>query len=155
MQPEFGNDMESKITNEQWKEIESELEDFFFNVVFSLEGYEVTVTRARKSEGKTVLAVYIDDLIKGEWLSDDCQDKPSILGKVWKARSKSRYSPSKIKKLEKKFGKRRLKEFYPDAHEKIEWIEPYFPKASVLCRKFKKLDGLTLVKARCLEVVHG
>ncbi|MGF1727185.1 hypothetical protein [Photobacterium nomapromontoriensis] len=147
--------MEMKITKEQWKEIEAELEGFVFNVVFSLEGYEVTVTRALESEGKTVLAVYIDDLIKGEWLRDDCQDKPSILGKVWKARTKSMYAPSKVKKFEKQFGKRRTRKEYPELYQKQHWLDPYFPKASVLCRQFKKLDGLALVKARCLEVNHG
>ncbi|UTV30188.1 hypothetical protein [Photobacterium atrarenae] len=155
MQPEFGVYMGSTITKEQWKEIEKEIEGFFCNVAFSLDGYEVTVTRARKAEGRVVLAVYIDDLIKGEWLLDDCQDKPSILSKVWKSRSKSLYSPAKLKKLERKFGKRRVKEIYPDAHERLHWLEPYFPKASVLCRQFKTIEGLVLVKARCMEANHG
>lgn len=144
-----------KITKEQWAAIENELEGFFCNVAFSLEGYEVTVSRVQEKEGKTCLAVYIDDLIKGKWIMKDGGSKPNILDKVWKARTKSLYAPSKVKKFEKQFGKRRARKEYPELYHKQHWLEPYFPKASVLCRQFKKIEGLTLVKARCLEEDHG
>ena len=61
------------ISKEQWIEIENELTGTFANVVFSVGDHRVSVQRQRKSESTTVLSVYIDDYIKGEW----CNKKES------------------------------------------------------------------------------
>ncbi|STQ75513.1 hypothetical protein [Grimontia hollisae] len=140
------------ITKEMWKKLEEEMQQHIVQVIFGYKGHELTIQRVRVKENQTALGVYIDDEIKGAWLLDETRDKPAILDEVWNTRSRALYKPSRVKEVKKKLGVRRLKEMFPDIDEKQTWLEPYFNKASVLCRQYKKLEGLKLVKADFLEV---
>ncbi|XDF79243.1 hypothetical protein AAFX60_018975 [Aliivibrio fischeri] len=142
--------MSKSISKEMWKKLEEEMSHMFVNVVFSYQGYEITVTRVREGESKTCLGIYIDDVMKGAWLLDKTEDKPSIMKEVCCTKQRHHYSPSRAKKLIKQFGKRRVLEIVPDIHDKYEYLMPYFSKASVLCRQYKKLEGIELVKADCM-----
>jgi hypothetical protein len=142
------------ITKAQWQQIESEMARGFVNIKFSYQGFELSIQRERKSESMTVLAVYIDGYIKGEWLGniDDIKaDAPSILKEVYCHKTIAVYKPAQIAKIEKIFGKRRAKTEWPNLHKKIVCLAPYFSKASVLCRQLKKLKGLEVIKADCLN----
>ncbi|PAJ68704.1 hypothetical protein CJF42_26260, partial [Pseudoalteromonas sp. NBT06-2] len=83
--------------------------------------------------------------IKGAWSLAD-HERPACIENVWKEKIRSRYSPSAIKKLEKEIGKRNAKKHVPNLHEKYSYHVPYFSKASVLVRQFKKIEGLELIK---------
>lgn len=151
--------MSKPITKEMWEDIEAEMSGGWVNIAFSYKGHEVTIHRARVSESKTCLQVYIDGFIKGEWVSfsaENCiSDKaPAILADVWCKRSKCKYSPSMKAKLTKIWGKREVKKMHPTLDEKWFFYEPSFSKASVLCRQFKKLEGITLVKADFLNLIE-
>lgn len=151
--------MSKQITKEMWEDIEAEMSGGWVNIVFSYNGHEVTVHRARVSESKTCLQVYIDGFIKGEWHSSSAEngisDKaPVVLADVWCKKSKSIYSPSEKARLTKKLSKRSVKEYYPKIDKKIVFFVPDFSKASVLCRQFKRLEGITLVKADFLNLVE-
>ena len=143
------------ITKEQWEIVEKELAQGWVNVTFEYKGFELSIQRQRLSESQTVLGVFINGEIKGEWINHDGKtDKeliPEILTDVWKLKTSAMYKPSQIKKIEKFYGKRRAKKEYPELHERYEFWLPYFPKASVLVRQFKKLEGIKLIKAVCLE----
>ncbi|MEF1255975.1 hypothetical protein [Vibrio sp. M260112] len=150
------------ITKEMWKAIEEELSrGWFLSIRFAYMGYEISVTRVRIDESKTCLQVYIDDFIKGDWISfkdggiEFSDDAPKCLAEVWGQKSKSKYSPSYKKKLEKIYGKRRFKKEFPDADDKYIFYVPNFSKASVLCRQYKKLKGITLLQAECLAEVEA
>ncbi|PSU46645.1 hypothetical protein C9J12_18225 [Photobacterium frigidiphilum] len=147
----------SVITKEQWKSLEEEMAGYFVNVEFKFNGYLVSINRVRSSEGKTELGVYIDGSIKGVWTSRTLQENatqedaaPTILHDVWKLKTKAMYSLKQVKELERTIGKRRAKKAFPHLHDRHEYHLPYFSKASVLCRQFKKLEGLELVKAAFL-----
>ncbi|MCU8031800.1 hypothetical protein ACROAH_14830 [Shewanella oncorhynchi] len=142
------------ITKEQWQQLETEMAGSFVNVKFSYQGHEISVQRERKSESSTELAVYIDGYIKGGWIcspENQPEDTPKILPQVWNTKTRSAYSPKKIADLEKKFGKRKAKEYFPNLHHKVGVLMPFFSKASVLCRQFKKLEGLALTHAFLLD----
>ncbi|QSX32601.1 hypothetical protein JYB87_12645 [Shewanella avicenniae] len=142
------------ISKEKWKQIEAELAAGLVDVGFRYQGHELSIYRVSKSETTTVLAVYIDGLIKGAWferIDKLPEDAPKILAEVWYHRTMARYKQEQVANIEKIYGKRRAKKEWPDLHSRIEWIEAYFPKASVLCRQFKKLQGLELIKALCLS----
>ncbi|MEO3738573.1 hypothetical protein [Shewanella baltica] len=144
----------SLITKEQWQQIETEMAGSFVYVKFSYQGHEISIQRERKSESSTELAVYIDGYIKGGWIcspENQSEDTPKILPQVWNTKTISLYTPKRIAEIEKSFGKRKAKEYFSNLHAKKSVLMPYFPKASVLCRKFKKLEGLELTKAACLE----
>ena len=140
------------ITKEQWQAVEKELASGWIDVKFEYKGFELAIQRQRESENKTLLAVYINGTVKGAWAWFDkaCEDRPEIIKDVWKLTTRARYKPSMVKKLEKVYGKRRAKKEYPALHERHEHWMPYFPKASVLCRQFKKLEGIKIIKADCL-----
>lgn len=150
----------SVITKEQWKSLEEEMAGYFVGVEFKLNGYVVSVNRVSSGEGKTELGVYIDGSICGSWMTALARGKqeqlegfetiPTILRDVWKLKTKAYYTPKKVKEIEKIFGKRRAKKEFPKLHGRHEFYLPYLPKASVLCRQFKKLEGLELVKAAFL-----
>ncbi|HFD4079507.1 TPA: hypothetical protein ACF3XT_002282 [Vibrio parahaemolyticus] len=136
------------ITKDQWKELEEKMTHGYVYTKFKYKGYELSIQRVRTAENKTALAVYIDGVINQGWGWKDreVEGKPTIVDDVWKTRTMAKFSTKNIKAIEKIYGKRRAKQEYPDLHDRREWLEPFFPKASVLCRQFKKLEGLELVE---------
>ncbi|WP_311567262.1 hypothetical protein [Photobacterium arenosum] len=135
------------ISKETWQKIEEELAQIWVQIEFEYQGYRLSVLRERHGEGKLVLTVYIDDVIKASWATEN-EERLAIIPDVWRVRSKAYYSPAKVKKIEKDFGKRQAKKYFPNLHERYTWHEPYFPKASILVRQFKKLKGLKLMEKR-------
>ncbi|MEI6897867.1 MAG: hypothetical protein V5786_10375 [Psychromonas sp.] len=146
------------ITKEQWTAVEKELYHHWIDVKFEYKGFELAIQRQRESESKTVLSVYINGTIKPVWgwfdnALNSNNERPEIIKEVWKLTTKAVYKAKNIKEIEKVFGKRRGKKQFPNLHDRHEYWMPYFAKASVLCRQFKKLEGITLIKADCLETV--
>jgi len=141
------------ITKEQWQAVEKELSQQWVSVKFEYKGFELAIQRQLKSENTTALAVYINGEIKASWawFYKEIEDRPEIIKEVWKLTSKAFYKPKDVKEIEKILGKRRAKKRYSRLHERQEYWLSYFSKASVLCRQFKTLEGLTLTKADCLE----
>ncbi|HCG8523852.1 TPA: hypothetical protein NJ913_004396 [Vibrio parahaemolyticus] len=146
------------ITKEMWEDIEAEMSGSWVAIAFNYKGHEVSVNRVRVSESKTSLQVYIDGFVKGEWVSfsegkDGISDKaPAILADVWCKKTKARYGNKFKTAVTKIYGKRGVKKEYPDLDEKLVFYIPNFSKASVLCRQFKKLEGLELTKAMFLDL---
>lgn len=143
------------ITKEQWQQLETEMTFGLVNIAFSYQGHEVSIRRARKNESVTVLEVFIDGVIHAGWICafDGLPaDAPKIIPDIWRKRSMSRYTAKQIADIEKGWGKRAAKKAFPALHTRIEWFDPTFPKASVLCRQFKKLKGLEVTKADCLAL---
>ncbi|SHO20125.1 Putative uncharacterized protein [Moritella viscosa] len=138
----------SDITKAQWQDIERELTDWLPDVEFALDGFIINVSRQRISEQKAALVVYINGELKGDWMVNK-DNRPSIIPQVWKTKTRSLYSPSKVKKLEKEIGKRRAKQYIPNLHGKSSHLVPYFSSAAVLVRQFKKIEGLVLTRAIC------
>lgn len=150
--------MSKAITKEMWEDIEAEMSGSWVNIRFSYKGHEVLVNRARVSESKTCLQVYIDGFIKGEWVEfstdgDGISNKaPEILADVWCRKTKAKYDTKFKAEMTKIWGKRGVKKEYPDLEDKHVFHVPDFSKASVLCRQFKKLEGIKLTKASFLNL---
>lgn len=62
------------------------------------------------------------------------------------------YKEKEIKDIERIFGKRDAKKNFPNLYKRTEYLDPLFPKASVLVRQFKKLDGIQLTNAYFLNL---
>ncbi|WPA91027.1 hypothetical protein QS795_011070 [Providencia zhijiangensis] len=132
------------ISKEQWVKIEGDLKDYFASVDFQYKGIEIGVRRVSIGEGKTALAVFLDGEIRTGWGWTNSDVFNPLVECFWSKRQKSYYSPARVKKLEKIYGKRRVKKEISNLHEKLTWYHPYFSKASVLVRQFKRIEGLTL-----------
>lgn len=137
-----------KISKDQWAELEEKMTYGYVDIKFKYKGFELSIQRVRTSESKSVLVVYINGSYKLSWglIDRESEDRPSILTEVWKQRSMAIYKPKEIKEIEKVWGKRQAKKDFPNLHGRHTWYDPAFPKASVLCRQFKKLEGLDLVE---------
>ncbi len=132
------------ISKEQWDKVESELSGTFGSALFKLGDHEISIQRVRKSESTTVLAVYIDGYIKGEWFTKQ-ETQPSCLKLVWRKRSLSIYKPAEIKKIIKTFGKREAKKCFPKLYEKKEFFDCHFSTAKSLVRQYKRIKGIELM----------
>jgi hypothetical protein len=144
------------ISKEQWQAIAAELKGGWVQVKFKLHGHEIYITRARKSESTTVLAVYIDGEIKGAWMKviEDIDPADEFMNQVVKQvffhKFKARYSKKELETMAKhkrRLGAKRMKEMFGEAPEKAGWtyLAPYFGSSAALVRQFKKIDGLELV----------
>lgn len=140
----------TSITKEKWKELEGEMSRGWVSIRFKYKGYDLYITRVNLSESKSALAVYIDDVINHGWgmqsFGSAVENTPTIIDEVWKKCTKAKYSQKQIKDIEKIFGKRRGKKRFPDLYGRYEYFTGIFSKASVLCRQFKKLESLELIK---------
>lgn len=132
------------ISKEQWAKIEGDLKGYFASVDFQYQDTEIGIRRVSAGEGKTKLAVFLDSEIRSGWGLPNSDVFNPLVVLFWSKRQKSHYSPTKVKKLEKIWGKRRAKKEIPNLHDKFTWYWPYFSKASVLVRQFKRIEGLTL-----------
>lgn len=132
------------ISKEQWVKIEEDLKGYFASVDFQYGDTEVSIRRVSSGEGKTVLAVYLDSQIYSGWGRLNGDDFNPLVELFWAKRQKSIFSPTKVKKLEKIYGKRRVKKEVPNIHDKFTWYEPWFSKASILVRQFRRVKELTL-----------
>ena len=132
------------ISKEQWAEIEEKLKGYYAYIKFQHQDTEVCVIRVDAGEGRTKLVVYLNDQICAGWGWPNCDAFNPLVELFWSKRLTSIYKPKKIKELEKIFGKRGAKKEIPNLHKKITWYHPYFSKASVLVRQFKRIEGLTL-----------
>lgn len=138
--------MGAKITKEQWAAIEKRLRGSWGCVVFIYKGKVINVNRVRQSESKTVLVVYIGGEIKGSWfLEKDGKLEEPLVKELWRKRSIAVYKPKEKAKLIKAFGKRGVKEYFPNIDKVTIMYDSNFNTAKSLCSKFKKLDGLVLV----------
>ncbi|MDO6497350.1 hypothetical protein [Photobacterium sanguinicancri] len=145
------------ISKALWEKIEEKMRQGWVSIKMDYKGHGLHICRVKLSENKTALAVYIDGVINQSWGGIDSgiveapDNTPVIVKDVWKKSSKARYSPKQIKSLEKVYGKRKAKQQYPDLHARWEFFVPTFSKASVLCRQFKNLEGLTLLDTEYVE----
>ncbi|WP_368890454.1 hypothetical protein [Morganella morganii] len=132
------------ITKEQWAGIEESLKSHYVRIKFFHHGTYIQVTRVSTGEGKTELAVYLDGVICVGWGFPDGEHFNPLCELFWHQRNKSYYTPKQIKDCEKALGKRQAKKTFPKLHQKLTYYTPYFSKASVLVRQFRRIDGLTV-----------
>lgn len=95
------------LTSEQWKQIEDKLCFIGAKVTLKIDGYKVELIVLPENKLKNVIAVYVDGLIKGAWVINDCE----IRRKFYFKSARSLLKPKELKKLSKK-RQNELKEKY-------------------------------------------
>ncbi|MFJ5319222.1 hypothetical protein [Pectobacterium versatile] len=134
------------ITKEQWTQIAEELKSYFCHVEFKYQDTVITVTRERDGESKTVLSVYFDGTLRSGWGIETSEIYNPITRLFWCEKKKRYYSAKRVAEIEKKLGKRRAKEYFPDLHKTIIYWWPYFTTSTSLIRQFKKAEGLAWLR---------
>ncbi|WCG83786.1 hypothetical protein [Pectobacterium sp. A5351] len=134
------------ITKEQWAQIAEELKGYFCRVQLQYQNTVITIARQRDGESKTVLSVYFDGRIYSGWGMETSEIYNPITRLFWCEKKKRLYSAQRAAKIEKEFGKRRAKEFFPKLYDSISFWLPYFATSTSLIRQFKKADGLVWLR---------
>lgn len=83
------------MTNDEWKQVEKTLSSLFDHVILNVDGYEITLALRRVTPYKAEIAIYINGIFKGEWLSQDCEERRRFLRKS----ERRLFSDKKIKEL--------------------------------------------------------
>lgn len=134
----------AEITKEQWAQIAEELQGFSANVQFRYKGREIYIARCRTGESTYHLTVYVDGHIQGAWMIPDSEGFDETVAEVWFCKKTRLWSPAKVKKMEKEFGKRRLRKLMPNVDKVSLSYSPVFGSTRTLINQYKKLDGLIL-----------
>lgn len=93
------------MTQEEWKQVEKALEYFFKRVELEVDGYEVSLTLQRVGVYKNAIAIYVNGVFKGEWITKECEETRRFIQK----REKSILT-KKDKEARKKLSKKAQKE---------------------------------------------
>lgn len=100
----------SKLTKQEWQEIEERLKRFYSPVYLNCDGYKVTLVLARVGQFNNAISVYVDGVFKGKWfLKKDgawCEEAR----RFFPLRTKAHYPEKEKKKLIRIFGKKGARE---------------------------------------------
>ena len=137
------------ISKDKWKQIEEKLKAYYLvDVKFKLGDDVISIDRRRISESKTVLAVFINGEIRGEWCNQKSEAFKPIAHTVWRKIFKPWYSKQKLAAAKKKLGIRSFNRLFSKEEQTggQTYFTPYFPSSRTLISQFKKIDGLELVE---------
>lgn len=112
------------MTKEDWKIVERQLSSLYGSAKMKIDGYIITVTYARMTMTRYCLAVYVNGVFKGEWLSEDCE----IRRKFCNPQKRQVLSEKEKTKLIKEVGKRKFERFAKENPQKLQYTvySPYF-----------------------------
>lgn len=140
------------ITPADWKRIEEALSGIFGVETLICDGYELTICR-RQDKNKLVLQLYVNGVMKGEWVANDCEERrrfffPSV---------RRLYSRAEIDKAGKGLGKRQLEKFRAEMglDKTMTIYMPIWGSFTALRRHLIKHNKEILVKNKQYVVVSG
>lgn len=103
------------MTNGDWKYMEEELDRIYGRVELLCDGYRVQFQYGAIGKRLFIHTAYINGWFKGSWLLDDCEERRRFY------RKRSVFAlPLKLRKLEKKLGKRILRQRNIDPDKRID-----------------------------------
>jgi len=110
------------MTSQDWKEVEEKLDSFYTLVNLNCDGYIVTLCLKRIDQFKNGICVYVNDYIRGKWLTEDCEERRRFMRPVEKYAYSQKMRAS-LKKISKRL---RNKMGLPDPEKKITFYAPYW-----------------------------
>ncbi|MDT8383024.1 MAG: hypothetical protein RRB22_01265 [Gammaproteobacteria bacterium] len=135
----------SKLTKQQWQEVEERLKQFFSPVYLNCDGYKVTLVLERVDQFNNAIRLYVDGVFRGKWLlkKDDawCEEARRFLP----LRTKARYSEKEKKQLIRVFGKK-------DAREKFN-IDGRIEGRQIFWKAFGPLKRHFIANNETIELV--
>ena len=86
------------MTKDEWAKVETATKSFFSMAKLKIDDYDIALRLQRVSTYKNVIMVYVNDVFKGEWLANDCEERRRFMCK----KERNLATKSKIKHLPKK-----------------------------------------------------
>ncbi len=111
------------ITKEDWQEIEQKLKSFYNVVKLNCDGYEISLTLERLDTMKNGIMVYVNGVIKGEWLTEECEERRRFYRPITRSLM-SQKQRNNLKKLPKRTQNMLIKELKLDrtfTYYSFEW----------------------------------
>jgi len=123
----------TKLTKQQWQEIEEKLKSLYSPVRLNCDGYHVTLMLDRISKFKNAITVYVDGRFKGLWMTIEKDTEEGR--RFFPVRSKARCAAKEKDRLIRLFGKRKARKIFKidNSHE---WRVPYWKSFGPLKRHF-------------------
>lgn len=82
------------MTSDDWKKVEKRLENFYDIVELNCDGYKVELVLTREKPMKNNIVIYINGVIKGEWITNDCEERRRFFRPVKKYLYPQKYRAS-------------------------------------------------------------
>lgn len=73
------------VTSQEWKEAEERLKSLWSPVKLKCDGYDLALCLERIGQFKNGILVYINGVMKMEWLAEDCEERRRFLRPVKKS----------------------------------------------------------------------
>lgn len=130
-----------KMTTEDWKKVENALLSPYGKVNMKIDGYDVTIICVLEKPLHYCLGVYIDEKIKGEWITEDCEIRRRFYQKHTKSLLDSKQK-KRLKRERKALREEILKQ------SSYDWYEPYWKSVRSMKSHFiKNNNSIELVEA--------
>ncbi len=133
------------MTKAEWEKVEDALYFIDEGALLKIDGYEVTLVLRQESTYKNHIRVYINGVIKSEWIASDCEERRRFLCK----KSKAMYTQKNLcgnKNLTEK-DKKQLKDFIEKNQSKIEYYNLYWDNFKALkSHLIKNNDNIEFVR---------
>lgn len=125
---------------EQWNGIEQALDNQLFHEVrMVIDGYRITAMKVVTGKTRLGILVHVDGKILGEWVLPDENGEPKeVARRFWRERRRALYPPKKRARLEKSFGKRQVREYFPNIDKVHRCWVPEWTSAHALRRHLVK-----------------
>lgn len=104
------------MTNTEWKEVEERLKSPFNVVRLKCDEYELSLVLSRISTYKMAICFYVNGVLKGEWLTHDCEERRRFFDKSQKSILTAK-GKAEFKKLSKKDQKELSEKFFYDTYK--------------------------------------
>ena len=115
------------MTKEDWAKVQEALSGLYKTVRLNVDGYNVALQLRMATAYKNVIAIYVNDVFKGEWMLNDCEERRCFVQK----REKSFYSPKEKERLNK-VSKKMLKELKINIEAKFEYYQNHWSSFGAL-----------------------
>jgi len=124
----------AKMTREEIIKIEYELSSPYGMARLECDGFRVDVRVERDKGLSYCLMVYVNGEWKGAWIKGECEEAT----RFYRPASRSFYTPKQKAGLLKAFGKREIKQSFPNFDRKIVSYMPTWSSAKPMLRHFMK-----------------
>ena len=134
---------------DKWKSLEKQLKGVFSQVKATVDGYDLTFKKQLDGE-KLVVAVFVNDFIKGPWSSVDVDGKPEHPeGRFWCPKKMRTWPAKKHAELKRIFGKKKADQM---TALRVSYLLPSFSSPKTLITFYRKhFPELKLVCDNCGE----
>jgi len=131
----------SKLSKEDIQRIDTELSFPFGCVVLRGDGNTVTIQVQRTKPRRYDLVIFVNGWFKGEYLKETSPEH-----RFYRPVKISSYKPSQRAQIEKEFGKRKARKYFPNLDKTSTYYMPSWNTPSTMLRHFARVcQSVTVV----------